>query len=75
MTIASDLRAAAFDWDICGSCTCDDCAASRAHAVRLRAHAATIERVEKEMRDPAFPYGATHQQLCEWADALKGGAT
>lgn len=61
MSIADDIRAAADRlWE----------SGFQISATHLRAHAATIERVEKEMRE-AFPW-AEAQKL---ADALRGDAT
>lgn len=63
MSIADDLRAAA-PW-------LNDCCAFALEA-RLRAHADTIERVKKEMREhkPGCLCGGLH--IREWANALKG---
>lgn len=45
---------------------------TREHAAQARADADALEAVEREMRDPAWPYGATHSCLVEWADRIRG---
>ncbi len=68
MSIAGDLRGAA------AFIACRTLSYSEADklAARLRAHADTIERVEKEMRE----WGeAFHVAVVDWADALKGETT
>ena len=66
MTLAADLHAAA-----------DHLQPHQAELrARLRTHADTIERVEREMRDGALVVrGHTFRadQMRQWANALKGG--
>lgn len=89
MSIANDIRAAAALYTQCA----DDAdnlildEAYRREAAKLRAHADTIERVEREMRkEVAYmekdqhkyaecAYTTDFQTIDEWADALKGNAT
>lgn len=67
MSIAADLRGAA------AFIACRTLSYSEADklAARLRVHANTIERVEKEMR----PYENLEGPIANWYDALKGETT
>ena len=68
MTLADDLRAAAAVIDEHVSMFA---LTSRSSATRLRAHADTIEQVEREMR-AAIRNGQHFVDPTEWANALRG---
>lgn len=78
-SLADDLRRAAIDEDaLCAIASKKDgpvhahiALQHKALANRLRAHADTIERVEKEMR----PYENLEGPIANWYDALKGDVT
>lgn len=65
MSISEDLRDAARWID-------DSCGEQTEIGDGLRAHAETIERIEREMRDHAADWRHEWKQASDWANALKG---